>query len=167
MEIFERLGDTVGQASVFGSLAWLLHSTDSSTPRRKLHLTRSNSLPEKGQEFQVCQSHRVLGRIYRSKGEREKAIHHFETALGIASNFNWRDQLFWNHYSWHSCFATKASSTMHRLTSNKPSRTQMMAHTIWVARWRCRLDLVSTIQARRGKIRGFCAQRRSTRSSGQ
>jgi tetratricopeptide (TPR) repeat protein len=54
--------------------------------------------PEKGEEYLVCQSHRVLGDIYRSSGKSEKAIHHFETALGIASNFNWPDELFWNHY---------------------------------------------------------------------
>jgi tetratricopeptide (TPR) repeat protein len=60
---------------------------------RVLHLTHG-----KGQEFRVCDSHRILGYIHRSKGEKEKAIHYFETALGIASRFDWRDQLFWIHY---------------------------------------------------------------------
>ena len=55
-------------------------------------------LPEKGQEFQLCRSHRILGQIYHSKGEKEKAIHHFETALTIASPFNWPDELFWIHF---------------------------------------------------------------------
>jgi len=54
-------------------------------------------LPEKGKGFLVCQSHRALGDIFRSRGEIEKAIHHFEVALGIASSGNWHDQLFWVH----------------------------------------------------------------------
>ena len=40
-----------------------------------------------------------IGNIYRSKGEREKALHHCQVALGIASPFNWQDQLFWVHES--------------------------------------------------------------------
>ena len=55
-------------------------------------------LPEKGEEHRVCQSHRALGDVYGSKGGIEKAIHHFELALGIASSFNWSDDLFWIHY---------------------------------------------------------------------
>ena len=30
---------------------------------------------------------------------RDKAINHFETALGIASSFKWHDQLFWINYA--------------------------------------------------------------------
>jgi tetratricopeptide (TPR) repeat protein len=35
----------------------------------------------------------------RSKGDKEKAIHHFKAALGIASPFNWHGELFWNQYN--------------------------------------------------------------------
>jgi len=55
-------------------------------------------LPKKGQEYQACLFHQTLGKIYRSKGEIEKAIHHYEVALRIASPFNWHDHLFWIHY---------------------------------------------------------------------
>ena len=55
-------------------------------------------VPPKGQEFLACQSQRLLSDIYRSKGERENAIHHFEAALAIVSPFNWHDQLFWINY---------------------------------------------------------------------
>ena len=37
--------------------------------------------------------------IHESKGEKEKAIHHLNTALGIASPPGWHEELFWIHYS--------------------------------------------------------------------
>ena len=45
-------------------------------------------LPEEGEQFRVCESHRALGQIYHSKGNTEKAIDHFEVAFGIASPFD-------------------------------------------------------------------------------
>jgi tetratricopeptide (TPR) repeat protein len=36
--------------------------------------------------------------VHRTKGEKEKAIHHFQTALVIASPPKWHDDLFWNHF---------------------------------------------------------------------
>jgi tetratricopeptide (TPR) repeat protein len=95
----------------------------SSTPRRKLHLVLSNFSQRKAKEFLVCESHRVLGQIYRSKGEREKAIHHLETALRIASNFNWHAELFWIHYNWHSCFLrrqVRRCASSHRTSQIAP-----------------------------------------------
>ena len=52
----------------------------------------------KGDQLRACECYRLLGSICRSKGEAKKAIKHFETALGIASPFNWRIQLFWIHH---------------------------------------------------------------------
>jgi hypothetical protein len=51
-------------------------------------------LPDEGREFLLCQLHRTLGKIYRSKVNREKAVYHLKAALGIASTFNFRDELF-------------------------------------------------------------------------
>jgi hypothetical protein len=39
-------------------------------------------------EILVCRSHRILGSIYRCKGEEEKAVQHFDTPLCIASPFS-------------------------------------------------------------------------------
>ena len=55
-------------------------------------------LPEKGQEIQLCRSHQILGRMYSSKGAKETAIHHFQTALTIASVSNWPHELFCIHF---------------------------------------------------------------------
>jgi tetratricopeptide (TPR) repeat protein len=99
LEIFERINDTVGQAQSLTTLSRLLlgvkqFDAAESATSRAIHL-----MPGKGQERTVCQLYRVLGEIHRSKGEKEKAIHDFTTALGIASPFNWHDSLFWNHYA--------------------------------------------------------------------
>jgi tetratricopeptide (TPR) repeat protein len=96
--ISERLGDAVLQAGCWDILAWLLYG-DKQLDAAEEAASRTNTLlPEKGQEYLVCRSHRLLGDIYRSKGDGKKAIHHFEAALTIASPFNWHDEQFWIHY---------------------------------------------------------------------
>lgn len=62
-------------------------------------------ITEKGNQYQACESHHVLGRIYRSKGVREKAIHHLEEAIRIASSLNWHHQLLWVHYAMAGLFS--------------------------------------------------------------
>jgi len=98
LQICERLGDTVGQAHCLIRLAWLLRSDDQLDAAEEAAFRALDLLPEKGQQFRVCESHRVLGNIYRSKGDIEKAVHHFEVAIGIATPLNWHDVLFWIHY---------------------------------------------------------------------
>ena len=99
LEIYERLSDTVEQAWCLITLAWSLRNDKQLDAAEEAASRAIDLLPEKGKQFRVCQSHRVLGEIYRSKGDIGKAIHHFEMALEIASSFNWHDQLFWVHYS--------------------------------------------------------------------
>jgi tetratricopeptide (TPR) repeat protein len=98
-EISERINDTREQAESLSSLAMSLFA-DNQLDAAEDAASRAIALvSEKGQEYTVCGLHRVLGRVYETKGEKEKAIHHFKTALEIASPSNWRDELFWNHYS--------------------------------------------------------------------
>ena len=99
LEIFERIGDTVGQGRSLITLAWVLYSNSQLNTAEEVASRAIQLLPEKGQEYQVCQSHRILGDIYRSQGDKGEAIHHFETALAITSHFNWNDQALWVHYS--------------------------------------------------------------------
>jgi len=98
MEIFERLGYAARQAECLKSLAWLLYSDKQLDAAEEAASRAINLLSGKGEQYTVCESHRVLGNIYCSKDEREKAIYHFEAALGIASPFNLHEVLFWVHY---------------------------------------------------------------------
>jgi len=98
LEIYESLDNTVGQAQCLNYLAWSLHSDDQLDAAEEAASRAINLLPEKGEQSLVCESHRLLGLIYLSKGETEKAIHHFEVALEIASSLNWHDNLFCVHY---------------------------------------------------------------------
>ena len=99
LAIHERLGITMGQADCWEHLAALFLSDGQLDAAEKARLHVIDLLPEKGEEFRFCKSHRSLGMIYGAKGERAKAIHHFEKALGIASAFGWRGELFWIHYA--------------------------------------------------------------------
>ena len=98
LEIFEQLGSMEGQAGCLDNLAWLLLDDEQLDAAENAALRTIDLLTEEGQEFLLCGSHHVLGVIYHNKEEKEKAINHFEVALGIASPFNWQDKLFWTHY---------------------------------------------------------------------
>ena len=99
LEMYERFKDTVGQGECSHDLTLLLLYDDQLDAAKYSALRTIDSPPEKGKEYLLCRSHRVLGEIYDSKGEREEAIHHFQTALEIASPFGWQHELFWIHYA--------------------------------------------------------------------
>jgi len=96
--VYEQLGNTAGQVDCSINLAWLLRSDNQLDAAEEAAFRAIDLLPEEGQQFLVCESHRILSHIYQSKGDTEKAIHHFEVAIGIASPLNWHSVLFWTHY---------------------------------------------------------------------
>jgi tetratricopeptide (TPR) repeat protein len=98
LEIVERIGDTMEQARCLYYLSFLLIEDWEPDAAEKAASRVIDLVPEKGQESLVCDLHLVLGRANRSKGEREKALHHYETSLRIASPFNWHFTKFWIHY---------------------------------------------------------------------
>jgi len=99
LEIYERLGDTGGQAECLIQLAWLFRDQEQFDAAEEAASRAIHLLPGTGEEFRVCDSHQALGNIYRSTGEIEKAVHHLEAALGIASSFDWHTQLLEIHLS--------------------------------------------------------------------
>ena len=104
LEIHQRLGTAVEQAWCLNNLARSLLDNKQLDAAKEAASQAINLLPEKGQEFLTCNFHRSLGNIYHSMGDRKNAIHHFETVLTIAVPFNWRDQLYWTHYSLATLF---------------------------------------------------------------
>ena len=98
LEIYKRLNHISGQALSLQPLARLLYDDDQLDAAEETAL-RVIDLSGEGNQFVVCDCYLILGKICRSKGETEKAIIHFETALGIASTFNWHDHLFSINYS--------------------------------------------------------------------
>ena len=98
IEIYKHLGDTVGEAECLNDLAYALYADKQFDVAEEAVSHAISLLPEKGEQYLACRCHRILGDIYGSKGNMAKAVHHFEVALGIASSFNWHDQLFWIHF---------------------------------------------------------------------
>ena len=99
LEICGRLHDAEGQAKCWDSLGWLLLGDGQLDAAEEGGSRAIKLFLDQGREYWVCRSHRLLGNIYLAKGERGKAIHHFEEAIGIASPFDWHQQLFWVHYA--------------------------------------------------------------------
>ena len=99
LEIFELLGDTVQRAECLITLGLLFRSDNQLDSAEEAASCVIDLIPEQGQEFLACRSHYLLGDINQSKGDTKKAIHHYEAALGIASTFNWHDELSSVHRS--------------------------------------------------------------------
>ena len=98
LEIYEQLHDASEQAECLEYLTQSLYDDEQLDAAEEAAL-RAIHLSDQGDQFTVCDCHRLLGQICRSRGEVEKAIIHFETALGIASPSNLHDRLFWINYS--------------------------------------------------------------------
>ena len=130
--ISERLGDTTKQARCLINLAWSLY--DDGKPDAAC---RAIYLPEKGEQFQVCRGHRILGNIYRLKGDKEKAVHHFEVALEIAPLPNLSDHSFWIHHSLSELFAGEgkfddAQAHIERVKLHVVDNPYILARAMWL-----------------------------------
>ena len=99
LEIYERLRDAEGQGKCWDSLGWSLFDDKQLGAAEEAGSRAIELFLDQGREYWVCRSHRLLGEIYRFKGESGKAIPHFEAAIGIASPFDWHGHLFWINYS--------------------------------------------------------------------
>ena len=93
------------QAHAWSQLAWSLHDDRQPDAAEEAASRAINLFSDEGDQFEVCQSHHLLGEIYCAKGEMKKAINHFETALGIASPLNWHNEQFWIHHSLAKLFS--------------------------------------------------------------
>ncbi|KAF9793378.1 hypothetical protein BJ322DRAFT_1016901 [Thelephora terrestris] len=105
MEIYERLGQTMGRARCLHTLAGLLWADGQLDAAKEAIFEAFELLPEKGEEPDVCMSHKILGDIYHSQGEIEKAVYHFKLALGITFSPRNRYCSAYSLYMIHSALA--------------------------------------------------------------
>ena len=96
-EIYDSLDDKPGRARSRQWLARLLYQDNQLDAAEEAASRALALLPQGCDRFDVCKCHRTLGVIYHTKGKTEQAIHHLETALGIASSLNLHDEQFWIH----------------------------------------------------------------------
>ena len=108
MEIFERNGDTGKQGHSLNCLACALYQDGQLDATEEAASRAIQLLSEKGQEFRICPSHLILGRLYEVMGETEKAFYHLKATLGITSRFGWNNWLsFWAHMGLARVFAVE------------------------------------------------------------
>ena len=133
LEIYERLGDTGKQADSLIKLARLLGSENQFDAAEEAAFRAIALLPGESEQFRVCQSRLALNGIYQSKGEIDKAIHHHEAIIGVATPFNWNDELFWAHYYLGRLFHDGCRFDDAQPHVERASRTRPTTNTTWVA----------------------------------
>ena len=104
--IVERLKNPAKQAYYLSLLA-LSFLEDRRVDIAEETACHAITLSENNRPFIVCRSHQVLGVIYNVKRNREKAIRHFQIALGIASSHKWDSGAFWIYFPLITLFAEK------------------------------------------------------------
>ena len=132
-EIGEQLGDAATQAKCLKKLASLLREDNQLDPAEEAAIHAIDLIGENGDQFLLCESHRVLGDIYDDKLEAEKAIHHFETASLIASSLNHTVGLFWIHYRMAQVYSEEdefedAQTHLERARSYVADNMYLLAH---------------------------------------
>ena len=133
-EILRRVGGPARQAKCLIVIVWALWGDKQLNAAAEAASHAIDLLPETGQQPLVCESHRVLGNIYRSQGATEEAIHHFEVAPGIASSLSIVNKLFWNHFSLAQLFfgggkSSDAHAHLERAESHAVNNPYILART--------------------------------------
>ena len=141
-EIYERLGDTAKQVQCLIALGWLFYGDKQFDAAEETAFRALDLLPEEGKNFLVCKFHHLLGNIYRFKGDINKAIHHLEVALGIATPFNWHDPLFWIRHSMAGLYLdqgmfddVQAHIEQAKLHATNGNDTYNLGSAMWLQAW--------------------------------
>jgi tetratricopeptide (TPR) repeat protein len=106
-EIYEQLGMAAEQARCLIDLAYVFLDDKQLDAAEEAASQAIGLLPEKGEQFRVCNCHLILGKIHSSKGDTEKAVYHLEVSLGIALSLNLDIMLFWVNYTLADLFSGK------------------------------------------------------------
>jgi tetratricopeptide (TPR) repeat protein len=128
LEIYERLDAPLEQIQCLIDLGRLLKTDGQFDAAEEAASRAIRLIPENGNPYLVCQFLLLLGNIYQSKGETEKAVYHLEVALRIASSFNWHDALFLVHFSLAGLFLDEGRFDDAR-THNKRAKSHTVGST--------------------------------------
>jgi len=133
--IYEELGDRAEQAERLNYLAWLFYGDKQLEAAEEAASRAIQLVPDGSDQFLVCQCHRILGKVRGSNGEAEMAINHFEVALGIASSFNWHDELAGIHCSLAKLFSVQgrfdhAHAHVEQVKSHAVNNTYNLGHAM-------------------------------------
>ena len=139
-EIFEQLGYTARQADSLIYLAWLLHDDDQFDAAEEPVSRAINLLPEEGEEHLACQAHRLLGKVYGSKGDLERGIHHSKISLRLAISLNATHELFWIHHSLADLYSDEgkfddAHAHLEHAKSHAVNNVYLLANASWMEAW--------------------------------
>jgi len=138
-EIFEQLGDVDGQAGCLIGLAFSLRM-DGQLDAAEEAASHVIELPQEKGGYRVCEAHRILGNIYRDKGDTEKAIHHLEVDLRIASSLNFHQELFWAHFFLADLFSREgrfndAHAHLEQAKSHAVNDAYLLGRVSWMLAW--------------------------------
>jgi len=97
--IYERLNDKSGQAGSLQRLARLSLEGNQLDAAEESASRAITLLKDNDGQYMACQIHRLLSEIYFSKGELWRVRDHLDIALGIATLFNWHQELSLVHCS--------------------------------------------------------------------
>ncbi|KAF9785562.1 hypothetical protein BJ322DRAFT_1109000 [Thelephora terrestris] len=113
-EIYEILGLIEGRAKCCNYLARFILEDQQLNAAEEAGSHAVNLFLDQGRGFWVYDSRHSPGRAYHLKGERKKAVRHFEAALGSVAPSDWHNQLFWIHRSLAElCAADKEFANAH------------------------------------------------------
>ena len=140
LAIAESRRNPVEIAGCSNMLAWLLYGNLQAEDAENAATRALNLLPEKGQEFLVCQSHRILGEISLSRERRDEAIHHFENALRVATPVNLDVHIVWIHHSLALLFSGErkfedAQAHLEKAERHAASSVLHTSHTVLLRAW--------------------------------
>ena len=104
LEIHKQLNNKFGQAQSLCTLAWLFYDDQQLDAAEEAAAQSIGLFQERVDQTLACLCHRILGKIYSSKGDMEKAMDNFEAALKISSSLDWHYEQFWVHYDLAALF---------------------------------------------------------------
>jgi tetratricopeptide (TPR) repeat protein len=130
----------VEQGGCLNMIAWLLSRSGQVDDAEKVATRALSLFPEKGQEFLLCQSHRILGEISLSKDKKVEGVRHFKEALRIASPFSWPNHVIWIHHSLALLYSEEgkfdeAQTHVEQAESHAVGNVYLMGRAVLIRAW--------------------------------